>query len=376
MSIESTLEHHFDDLKDPRRKNKNIRHSFNDILVIMICAIIGGADDCVAIARYGVAKKHWFDSFLDLENGIPSHDVFNNVLRKMCVEEFQKCFVSWVKSISLLIPGEVVPIDGKTIRRSHDDKNDLKAAHIVSAWACENRMVLGQVKTEEKSNEITAIPKLLEMLELNGCLVTIDAMGCQKKIVEKIVEKDADYLIAVKDNQPKLFSEIKEIFSFFDEKEYQDIDSDYSESSGYSHGRDETRKCRVIYAPNLSMKDEWQNLSSIVRIESTRIIKGKISCEYRYYITSSCRDADYLLNSTRKHWAIENSLHWVLDVGFREDDSRFRSGNGAANFSILRHIATNLLKKNKDKLGMKNKRLRAGWDDAYMEELLLGLQGL
>lgn len=234
-------------------------------------------------------------------------------------------------------------------------------------------MVLGQVKTEEKSNEITAIPKLLEMLELKGCLVTIDAMGCQTKIVSQIIDEEADYLIAVKDNQPKLYSEIVEKFIECDESKYSNVSFDYSETSGYEHGRNEGRRCWVIYDVKLSMSKKWKGLHSIVMIESTRIINGKESIEYRYYISSSAKDAIYILNSTRGHWGIENSLHWVLDIAFREDECRLRKGNGAANFSMLRHIAINLLKKNKTKLGIKNKRLKAGWDESFMEELLSGL---
>ena len=211
-SLSINIIEHFEELSDPRRKCKNILHQFKDILFIAICAILAGADNWVAVATFGKEKKEWLSQYLKLPHGIPSHDVFSSVFSKLSIENFQDCFASWVKSICDLFPNEVIPIDGKTLRRSHDEKSDLKAAHVVSAWASQNQMVLGQVKTEEKSNEITAIPKLLEMLELKGTLVTIDAMGCQKKIVNKIIDKGANYLIAVKDNQPKLFDEIKEVF--------------------------------------------------------------------------------------------------------------------------------------------------------------------
>ena len=376
LSVNS-IEAHFENLPDPRRKNLNIRHDFYDILVISICAVIAGADDCVSIAAYGRCKIKWFSRFLKLENGIPSHDVFNRVISTINTEKFQECFISWVSSICTVLPGEVVAIDGKSLRRSHDKNRELKATHIVSAWANSNKMVLGQIKTEEKSNEITAIPKLLDMLELSGCLVTIDAMGCQKNIVKTIVENDADYLIAVKDNQPKLYEEIKDRFASCDLEKPLELDKkiDFSETQENGHGRKEKRRCWVINDCELSMSEEWKKLNAIVMIESTRIINGVVGIDHRYFITSSNRGAKYILKSTREHWGIENSLHWVLDIAFREDECRIRKGNGAANFSMLRHISTNLLKKNKLKLGIKNKRLKAGWDDAYMAELLLGLKG-
>jgi predicted transposase YbfD/YdcC len=341
--------------------------------VLSICGILAGADDWVSIATFARERKDWFKRFLKLENGIPSHDVFSSVFSKISTEKFHECFVSWVRTVSCLLPGEVVPIDGKTLRRSHDERNNLKAAHVVSAWANDNKMVLGQVKTEEKSNEITAIPKLLKMLELKGALVTIDAMGCQKQIISDIIGKEADYLIAVKENQPKLYSEIIDLFEHSDKNGYKNIKFDFSEKKGHEHGRKEERRCWVIYNPKLSMSKDWKGLKSIVMIESTRIIKGKESLEYRYYICSSERNAEYILQSTRAHWSIENSLHWVLDISFREDECRVRKGNGAANLAMLRHIALNLLKNDKTKLGIKNKRLKAGWSSSYLENLLAGI---
>lgn len=372
-STVSTIDEHFNSLEDPRKQNANLLHDFKDILVISISAIISGADNWVAVVEFGKQKFEWLSTFLSLENGIPSHDVFSSVFSMISTNQFQECFVSWVNSICDLFPGEVVAIDGKTLRRSHDKSLGLKAAHIVSAWANKNKMVLGQVKTSEKSNEITAIPELLNMLQLEGCLVTIDAMGCQKKIVESIITKGADYLIAVKDNQPKLFTEIKSAFKSGDSTEYVGVDCDFSESIDDGHGRVAERRCWVLRNYSSERTIEWDSLVSIVMIESTRIVDEITTIDYRYYITSTTREAKYILEATQEHWGIENSLHWVLDIAFREDEKRNRKGNGAANFSILRHIATNLLKKDKSKLGIANKMLKAAWSDTYREKLLSGL---
>lgn len=372
-SIVNSIEHHFSGLPDPRRQYGNITHDFHDVLIISISAILSGADNWTAVSEFGVQKFDWLSSFLNLKNGIPSHDVFSSIFSKISTKTFSECFVSWTSSICHLLPGEVVAIDGKTLRRSHDKSAKLKAAHVVSAWANENRMVLGQVKTSEKSNEITAIPELLQMLELKGCLVTIDAMGCQKKIVAAIIDKEADYLIAVKDNQPKLYTEIRGAFKANNSNEYIDVECDYADHIDDGHGRVAERRCWVIKKYISERTKEWKGLSSIVMIESTRSVDGKTTIEYRYYITSSSQDAKKILHSTREHWGVENSLHWVLDIAFREDEKRIRKGSGAANFSILRHIALNLLRKDSSKLGIPNKMLKAGWSDTYREKLLSGL---
>jgi predicted transposase YbfD/YdcC len=365
---------HFSNLNDPRRVTKNIRHNFSDILVIAISAVICGADDWVSVEAFGNAKKEWFESFLELPNGIPSHDTFTDVFSKIDPDNFQSCFISWVEAWTKIIPDEVVAIDGKTVRRSQDLPKSKKAIHIVSAYAENNKLVLGQTKTEEKSNEITAIPKLLETLSLKGCIVTIDAMGCQKEIVKKIVASEADYLIAVKDNQPKLCNEIANLFQEKEDDEFACESISYSEDENSDHGRQELRRCWVCNDISSETFDKWHNLKAVVMLESQRTVRGKTSIEHRFYITSSEKDSKYLLRATRKHWSIENSLHWSLDIAFREDESRIRMGHGAENFVTLRHIALNLLKKELSvKIGIKGRRLNAGWDNNYLKKVMSGI---
>lgn len=375
--LTQTLNDHFASLKDPRRDTLNKRHYFSDILAIAICGALAGADDWTSIADFGQAKESWFKTFLKLPNGIPSHDTFNNVFEKLDTKQFQGCFTEWVASLVDSVASDIVPVDGKTLRRSHDESSGKQAIHMVSAWSSENSLVLGQVKTEEKSNEITAIPVLLQMLALDGALVSIDAMGCQKKIAETILDKNADYLLAVKNNQPTLYQAIWDAFFDTDDDTFYRYFDDYEEVSNKNRDRIENRYCWVCHDPNdiLTSEHEWDGLNCIIVIESERTLKGKTTIAYRFYIASRCADANYYLSAIRTHWQIENQLNWVLDVAFREDDSRVRKGNGAENFSILRHIALNLLKQETTaKLGVKNKRLRAGWDEKYLKKLLWGLK--
>lgn len=376
QDLTRVIEEHFKSLPDPRRKNANLRHKFIDILVIAICAIICGADSWVAVEEFGKAKEDWFRGFLELPNGIPSHDTFTDVFRKLASKKFESCFISWTESISELFDGEVVGVDGKTLRRSHDSSSDKKAIHMVSAWASKNSLVLGQIKTDEKSNEITAIPELLKSLELKGCLVTIDAMGCQKNIAQVIVEQEADYLLAVKDNQPTLHQAIQNYFVEANEADFEGYDIDFDETFDKGHGRIESRRCWVGYdaLPRIDGSENWEGLQTIVMVESEVTEKEKTTIEHRYYISNTVGTATYLLHSSRKHWGVETSLHWRLDIAFREDESRIRKGNGAENFAILRHIALNLLnKEDTAKMGIKNKRLKAGWDVSYLEKVLAGI---
>ena len=361
---------HFADLHDPRVERTR-EHLLEEILLITIAAILSGANGWNEIEDYAHSKHVWFKSFLTLPSGIPSHDTFNRVFSALDPEELEKGFVAWVSSIAKLTAGEVVAIDGKTLRGASEPSKkgpDKKAiVHMVSAWANTNSLVLGQRRVDEKSNEITAIPKLLDALELSGTVVTIDAMGCQRAIAEKIVAKKADYILAVKENQGHLLEEIKDSF--------QMLTADaVSEEIDYGHGRVEQRICSVIADLSLLEKpSEGASLQGVVRIQSERFHKatGKTETEIRYYITSLEPYATRLNCSIRQHWGIENKLHWVLDVGFGEDLDRKRAGHAAQNYSVLNRIALNLLKQDKtSKRGIHGKRLKAGWDNDYLLHLL------
>ncbi len=376
QGISRSIETHFQGLQDPRRQTLNQRHTFIDILVIAICGSICGANDWVAVATFGKAKEDWLRTFLEIPHGIPSHDTFTDVFSKRSPGQFQQCFISWVSRLVTLFPDEVVAIDGKTLRHSYDTQDSRASIHMVSAWASQNSLVLGQLKTEETSNEMTAIPQLLEALELNGCIVTIDAMGCQKKIAAKLVEKKADYLLALKGNHPTLYLAVEDDFHTILGQELPDTRLDFTEIDELNHGRVEVRRCWVSADLTwLPQAHEWKKLHSLVMIESARHVNGVVSLEQRDYLSSASRDAAAFLNATRQHWSIEHSLHWVLDVAFREDDSRIRKGHGAENFAMLRHIALNLLKQEQTtRIGTQNTRLKAGWDDAYLEKVLAEME--
>ena len=356
---------YFAELRDPRIE-RNREHLLEEILLIAIATVLSGAESWNDLADYGKSKREWPKTFLTLPSGIPSHDTFNRVIAALDPEEMEKGFVDWVSSIAKLTAGEVVAIDGKTLCGTRETGKK-KLVHMVSAWASANNLVLAQRKVDEKSNEITAIPKLLAALELSGTVVTIDAMGCQRAIAEKIVGKNADYILAVKENQGHLLEEIKDSFQMLAADAVQtEIDC--------AHGRVERRRCSVIADLSLIEKArEWSSLQGLVRIESERYHKaaGKTEREIRYYITSLKPDARRLNKAIRQHWGIENKLHWALDVSFGEDLDRKRQQNSAQNFSLLNRMALNLLRQDKStKLGIKGKRLKAGWDNDYLLQLL------
>jgi len=356
---------YFAEMRDPRVERTR-EHLLEEILLIAIAAVLSGANGWNEIEDYAQSKVEWFKSFLRLPGGIPSHDTFNRVFSALDPEELEKGFVAWVSSIAKLTAGEVVAIDGKALRGTQESGKKA-IVHMVSAWANSNNLVLGQRRVDEKSNEITAIPKLLDALELSGTVVTIDAMGCQRGIAEKIVAKKADYILAVKENQGHLLDEIKDSFQMLAADAFvEEIDC--------GHGRVEQRICSVIADLSLIEKAaEWASLQGLVRIQSERYHKatGKTEREIRYYITSLKPDAKRLNASIRQHWGIENKLHWVLDVGFGEDLDRKRAGHAAQNFSVLNRIALNLLKQDKtSKRGVHGKRLKAGWDNDYLLHLL------
>jgi predicted transposase YbfD/YdcC len=356
---------YFARLTDPRIE-RNREHLLEEILLIAVAAVLSGAESWNDIEEYGHSKLEWLKTFLTLPGGIPSHDTFNRVFSALDPEEFEQGFATWVCSIAKLTAGEVVAIDGKTLCGSRQSGKK-QLVHMVSAWASANNLVLGQRKVDDKSNEITAIPKLLQALELSGTVVTIDAMGCQKAITEKIVDKKADYILAVKENQQLLLDDIKDSFQMLSP-------DTVAEEIDCGHGRVERRRCAVVGDLTLLDKPgDWRGLRALVRIEAERFHKatGKTEQETRYYITSLRPDAVRLNAFIRQHWGIENKLHWVLDVAFGEDLSRKRAGNAAQNFSVLNRIALNLLKQETTlKRGIKGKRLKAAWDPAYLLKLL------
>ena len=363
---------HFVELTDPRRRK--VTYPLINIVTIALCAVVCGADDFVSIAEYGEKKKKWLAQFLDLSAGIPSHDRFNAILGALNPAEFEKCLLSWITALHEITEGQLVAIDGKMLRRSFDAASSKAAIHMVSAWAAANHISLGQVVVDEKSNEITAIPKLLEILAISGCLVTIDAMGCQTEIAEQIVAAEADYVLAVKGNQPTLHEGVAQFFLDHLEDDFDRVKVSRYQTEERGHGREETRTYYVCPVPDdLPDRRRWKKLTSIGIAINDTLRAGKQTSEVRYYILSRKLSAKNFAGAVRGHWSIENQLHWQLDVTFGEDQSRVRKGHADANFSILRRAALSLLKNNHTlKVGVKNKRLAAGWDDDYLAQVLCG----
>lgn len=358
----------FSKLKDPRRTNKgNFFYSLEEILFLSVSAVISGADSWTSIHLFGKSKLGWLQQFYPYKNGIPSHDVLGKVFAALDPVDFSRCFTDWINSIAELTQGEVVAIDGKCVRRSGDKQAGKSALHIVSAYAAENCLCLGQEAVDEKSNEITAIPKLLDLLAVQGCIVTIDAIGCQKEVAKTIIEKGADYLLMVKDNQKGLKEQVEKVFAIAGK-------TDVNQQVDLGHGRIEKRVCQVSdQLQFLDDKEEWKAMKSIVQITSERIIKqtGGNSRETRYYISSLPADAKMINKAVRQHWAVENKLHWVLDVIFKEDASLKKQGNSARNFNIIAKMALSLIDQEKStKMSKPSKRLRAALDDSYRAKIL------
>jgi predicted transposase YbfD/YdcC len=363
---------HFSVLPDPRVERTKL-HKLEDILTITICAVICGAETWVDIADFGWAKESWLRTFLELPNGIPSHDTFDRVFAALDTKVFEGCFQNWVADLAGSSEGKLVAIDGKTIRRSLDRASGRAAIHLVSAWVHENHAVFGQIRTEDKSNEITAIPKLLEMLNLHKATVTIDAIGCQKEIAEKVLDRGGQYVLAVKANQAALYEDIRTFLDDAIERGFQGVEHDLYEQTDKGHGRIETRRCWTSSQIDwLRNRHDWPGLQSIAVVQSRRQIGEQISTERRYFISSlPARTAQRIAVAVRNHWCVENELHWSLDVCFGEDHSRVRIHNAAENLSRVRRLALTLLKQEKTaKVGIKAKRLMAGWDEKYLLRVL------
>jgi predicted transposase YbfD/YdcC len=378
-TITASIEENFGGLSDPRIDRTKL-HKLIDILVIAICAAICSCDSWEDVEEFGKAKQDWFERFLELPNGIPSHDTFNRVFARLDPVEFRTCFLNWIKAASELIGGQVIAIDGKVLRRSHDRGIGKGAIDMVSAWACANRLVLGQVKVDEKSNEISAIPQLLKALEISGCIITIDAMGCQTEIAKTVVEEDGDYVLALKDNQGNLFEDTQILFEDLENSQYRAYAYDYEKTVNKGHGRIEIRECWTISDPSILCHlrgfANWEKLLTVSRIRSQRWIGDEKTCEDRFHI-ASILGAKRVLGAVRSHWGIENRLHWTLDIAFDEDRCRVRKDHGPENFAILRHIALNLLKQEKTcKRSIKGKRLLAGWKEDYLLKVLSGFSEL
>jgi len=366
------IKNHFASLTDPRRRK--VTYPLINIVAIALCAVIAGADDFVTIAAWGRQKRAWLARFLDMTSGIPSYDRFNAVFKAIKPNEFERCLLSWITSLHEVTAGQVVAIDGKTLRQSFDKADAKSAIHMVSAWATANHISLGQVVVDQKSNEITAIPKLLELLDVSGCLVTIDAMGCQAEIAGQIIEGKADYVLAVKANQPTLHGGIVEYFLDHMEDDFARVKVSRHETKEHGHGRDEHRTYLVCDVPDdLPDRGRWKGLKRIGVAISNTVRGGKPCDEVRYYILSKKLSARSFGAAVRGHWGIENSLHWQLDMSFGEDRSRIRRGHANANFAVVRRMALSLLKNEKSqKAGVKTKRLTAGWNDDYLEQVLFG----
>lgn len=370
-NMSHSMYEYFSIISDRRQPGK-IEHPLVDIIILCICGVVSGADGWSDIEEFGKTHKNWLQSKGLLPNGIPVDDTIARVMSSLNPKEFQSSFIRWMNNLTEVTQGEVIAIDGKTLRHSFDKKSRKSAIHMVSAFASGNGVVLGQIKTEEKSNEITAIPALLDLLDIKGSIITIDAMGCQKKITKKVIAAGADYVIAVKGNQKTLFEDIKYFFNTAETNNFKHITYDYYEEIDKGHGRIEIRRYWITnHLECLAAPKSWTGLQSIGVAENETIRDGKTTIDRRYFIVSFSADAGVFANAVRRHWSIENSLHWVLDMSFREDECRIRKNHGAEIFSVVRHLALNLLKEEKShQRGIKGKRYKAALDIAYAEKVL------
>jgi predicted transposase YbfD/YdcC len=374
VSPSELIETHFGNLQDPRAFH-SILHKLIDILIITICGTISGADNFVAIVEYGKEKEEWLKTFLELANGIPSVDTFERLFARLKPAELQRCFIGWMEAVHEVSAGELINIDGKALRGAKEAGNSRSLIHMVSVWSASQHLVLGQQKVSEKSNEITAISPLLEMLAIRGCIVSIDAMGCQREIAKTIIEEGADYVLALKGNQGHLHDDVQELFLSAQAQEFKNIEHQFYSKVEKGHGRIETRRYWTMgNTEYLIGAEKWIGLKSIGMVESERNVNGNISTEKRYYLLSIESDVHKFSHSVRSHWSIENQLHWILDVGFDEDASQSCRGYIAENLAVIRHISLNLLSRDKtSKVGVKTKRLKAGWNNSYLRDILSAL---
>ena len=363
----------FENLTDPRIARTQ-RHSLLEIIILAVCATLGNANGWVDIERFGKAKIDFFRSFLELPNGIPSHDTFGRIFARLDPAALMACIQQWLDALGKAVAGEVVAIDGKTLRGSFDKAAAKNPLHLVSAWACDARLTLGQVAVDAKSNEITAIPLLLGLLDIKDCIVTIDAMGCQKEIASAIRDREADYVLAVKDNQPSLHKAIHEAFMAHADDDFADPTLKRIKTIERNHGRDETREYFIVEAPAALVAGAlWKDVQSIGMVSRTRVVNGVTSDEIAYYVSSLSPKVRRFANAVRGHWGIENRLHWTLDVIFAEDQSRARKDHSPQNLSMLRRLALSILQQDTSvKDNLRGKRLRAGWDDDVLLQILTG----
>jgi predicted transposase YbfD/YdcC len=361
---------HFEPLADPRQSGK-VWYPLDEMLLLNLMAVLAGADGWVEVATFGKSKLDLLRRYRPFAEGTPSHDQLGDLFAALDAEAFQQCFINWAGSLTKLGP-DIVAIDGKTLRRAYQEGGGKAAIHMVSAWSSRQRLVLGQNKVAEKSNEITAIPALLELLTLKGAIVTIDAMGCQTAIAEKIIAKGADYVLALKGNQGTLRDDVELFFAEQKACKFKDTKISRHETLEKSHGRIETRSCTSIDNIDwLEQRHDWASLKSIVMVESVReIVGGKTESETRFYISSLAADAERQGEAIRSHWGVENSHHWVMDMVFRDDECRIRKDNAPANFATIKHIASNLMRRKADKYSMRVKRRLAAWNDEYLASLI------
>lgn len=372
MSPDVCVATHFNHLKDPRIATDNKRHKLLDIVVITILAVLSGAEGWADIFAWADANKNWLGTFLALPNGVPSRDCIRRVVSRIDPDEFQECFGSWMAAVCEATDGEVIAIDGKTLRRSFDRRSGKKALHMVSAWAAKNHVLLGQQAVHQKSNEITAIPKLLDLLNLTGAIVTIDAMGCQKEIAQKIRDGGGHYVLALKGNQSQIHDGVQETFADHLEDDFARVACRHYHTKEQGHGRTEERYYYQMKAPaDLPNRNEWAGLRTIGLVVNVTECNGKTTDEVRYFLSSLPLGVKRFADAVRSHWRVENSLHWTLDVTFDEDRSRVSKDHGAENLAILRRMALSMLKRYpRDKRSVRQRRLRAGWNRNYLLEIL------